>query len=287
MKLSKHVMWGAAGSLSLLVTYFLIVGSLRGAGYAISNFIELKYYMIPLVAGFGAQSYLFSVVRSQKKAMATGGVSALSMAACCAHRATDILPFLGASAIGVFVLQYQKTFLAIGIFSNALGILYMIDNAKKSGIVFGGHLSNLANIDFKKSLIAVSLLGMAAIAFTAMPGITAEPPKDVPLDSVSLTQGDVTFEVRPTMWAKNSVKFEVSGNTHTEELDFDYSNAALLSGQEKLRPSSWSGPSGGHHLNGILEFPPMMETPKTITLSLGKIGKSEWSFEWDTSPYFS
>src|SRR3990167_6283609 len=118
----KHVVYGVAASALLLFLYFSIVGLLQGMNYAVTRFIELWYFMVPLVIGFGIQIGLFSCIHSAAKAggkaaAASGGMSTGSMIACCAHHVTDVAPLLGATALGLFLVQYQSAFLVIGLVS--------------------------------------------------------------------------------------------------------------------------------------------------------------------------
>ena len=114
----KFVLKGLAASFSLL----------GGVNFALNNFVKLWYWMIPLVTGFGIQIGMFFYVKEQMhkkataQAAASSGVSATSMVACCAHHIADIAPFLGITALGLFLTKYQSTFLLMGIFSNILGM---------------------------------------------------------------------------------------------------------------------------------------------------------------------
>ncbi len=145
----KSVIYGILASLSLITLYLIIVSLFQGLYYAITRFVELWYLMTPLVIGFGIQIGLFTYIRNFMKMSAgttgaCGGISATSMVACCAHHVTDVIPILGASAVGVFLLQYQPVFLGFGIVSNIAGIIVMMNLAKKSRVKF--------NIDGKKLL---------------------------------------------------------------------------------------------------------------------------------------
>ena len=124
----------------LLMMYFLVVGGLQGFGYAFERFIELWYFMMPLIAGFGFQISLFSHIRISCRegtgsAAATTGVSTASMIICCAHHITDIIPILGVAALGLFFVEYQSAFLVIGIVSNIIGIVFMLNIAMIAGII--------------------------------------------------------------------------------------------------------------------------------------------------------
>ncbi len=97
--------------------------------------------MVALTGGFGIQAGLFSFIRQsirERRASATGSVaasgaiSAGSMAACCAHHLTDILPFLGLSGVAIFLTDYQIFFIIIGVLSNAVGIAIMLETIQRA-----------------------------------------------------------------------------------------------------------------------------------------------------------
>ncbi len=51
----KSVLFGALGSVALFLVYFLILTLLNSADHAFTQFIDLWYYMTPLIVGFGIQ----------------------------------------------------------------------------------------------------------------------------------------------------------------------------------------------------------------------------------------
>ncbi len=137
----KSAIYGILASISLVTLHLIIVSLFQGVNYAISRFVELWYLMTPLVIGFGIQFGLFTYIRNFMKmssgtTSACGSISTTSMIACCAHHVTDVIPFLGASALGLFLLEYQPVFLILGIVSNIAGITVMTNLAKKSGVKF-------------------------------------------------------------------------------------------------------------------------------------------------------
>jgi hypothetical protein len=61
-----------------------------------------------------------------------GGISGgTAMLACCAHHATDVLPFLGLSAASLLIAQYQVPILITSLVINISGILFMIFSIDK------------------------------------------------------------------------------------------------------------------------------------------------------------
>lgn len=123
----KSIFWGALAGIALLGLYFLVMGLGSGSwDYTIRELLRLKFWVAPLILGFGIQVGLFSYLRSCGAAMATGaGTSSLAMLACCAHHITDVLPVIGLSAATIFLVQYQEWFLGLGILSNLTGIYLM------------------------------------------------------------------------------------------------------------------------------------------------------------------
>ena len=55
-----------------------------------------------------------------------GGVSATAMVACCAHHVTDVLPLVGLTAAATFLAEYRLAFMAIGLGTTILGIVFML-----------------------------------------------------------------------------------------------------------------------------------------------------------------
>ena len=156
----KSVIYGILGSMSFVALYLIIVSLFQGINYAISRFVELWYLMTPLVIGFGIQFGLFTFIRNFMKMSpgttgACGGISTTSMIACCAHHVTDVIPIIGASALGIFLLEYQPVFLIFGIVSNIAGITVMMNLAKKSGVKFNIDRKILLQIIFGAVVIAL------------------------------------------------------------------------------------------------------------------------------------
>lgn len=76
--------------------------------------------------GFGVQWALFAKLKQGKTMMAGNSVvSGAGMVACCAHHAVEALPFLGLAGAALFLVNFQKELLVVGITSNLLGISYL------------------------------------------------------------------------------------------------------------------------------------------------------------------
>ena len=135
--MKKPIIYGIISGIILLAVYFAILSLANSADHAISQFFSMWYFILALAIGFGVQVSLFTYVRSYKNALAatsvsvSGGVSTTSMAACCAHHISDILPIIGFSAAAIFLVKYQLVFILIGLFSNLIGINFMLHTMKK------------------------------------------------------------------------------------------------------------------------------------------------------------
>ncbi len=102
--MKRHILIGIGATLLLLSVYVGIITWAEGFEHAVTQTVDLWYWVAALAAGFGVQAGLFSFLRHglrQRKASTTasvatsGSVSAGSMIACCAHHVTDVLPITG------------------------------------------------------------------------------------------------------------------------------------------------------------------------------------------------
>lgn len=124
---------------ALIASFYLgILTWLQGWDYASSQFIRDRWYVIPIILGFGVQAALYSVLRFRlfipitsmhgtgNVMGASGGTSATAMVACCIHHVADVLPILGLSAAASFLTRYQRPFMLIGLVMNLIGIGIML-----------------------------------------------------------------------------------------------------------------------------------------------------------------
>jgi Cu+-exporting ATPase len=141
--MQRHILIGVGASILLFLVYMGIITLAEGIEHALDQTAMLWYWVLALAIGFGIQAGLFSFIRQglqERKASATasvatsGGVSAGSMAACCAHHLTDVLPLLGLSGLAVFLASYQVLFIIIGILSNVVGITIMLESMQRHGL---------------------------------------------------------------------------------------------------------------------------------------------------------
>lgn len=274
---SKFVLFGLLASISLLAFYFIISSIFGGFNFAIENFIQLWYWMVPLIIGFGLQIGMFFYVKEEmhKKAMAEAatstGISTTSMIACCAHHISDIAPFLGITALGLFLTKYQSTFLLGGILSNILGITYM---------------ASMTNIKFSKSklrivfysLLIISIVAVSASYFYISRSEGLLTTKQNPLQTLTSNKNNVEFSITPL----STSEFDISINTHSVSLGFDLKEISKLEDNlgNLYKPVSWDGaPPGGHHRSGTLKFQQIDRNAKSIKLTITDSTARE--FTWD------
>lgn len=145
----KHVVIGAIGGILLLTIYFGILTIANSFSHAIEQFLGFWYLITTLVTGFGIQVGLYSYIWDSMSAIAarvrgdvaaTGGISTGSMIACCIHHLTDVLPIIGLSALAVFTAKYQISLMVLGILSNVVGVMIMLNIIQKNGLYERGTL---------------------------------------------------------------------------------------------------------------------------------------------------
>ncbi len=137
--------------MALLGAYIGILTIANSPDHAVKQFVLLWPWFSALTIGFGIQTGLFSYVRrlhkvrhisraaSTKAITATGGISVTAMAACCAHHLSDVFLLIGLSGVALFLGDYQKIFLLLGVFSNIVGITLMLHMMQKHELLKTGH----------------------------------------------------------------------------------------------------------------------------------------------------
>ena len=160
--LTKPILFGVVGGMTLLIIYWLILSIANSFNHALSQFFDMWYWIVLLTIGFGTQIGLYTYIKnavklkSIKRATSTvatsGGMSAVSMVACCAHHLTDVLPLLGLSAAAVFLNKYQTLFIILGILSNIIGINLMLKIVQEHRLYIpNGSFDKLSKISMKKA----------------------------------------------------------------------------------------------------------------------------------------
>ncbi len=141
--MKRHILVGAGAAALLIIVYLGIITLAEGLTHALGQTAELWYWVLALAIGFGVQAGLFSFIRQgirERRAAATGSVaasgsvSAGSMAACCAHHLSDVLPLLGLSGVAIFLVRYQLFFIIVGVLSNIVGITIMLETIQRHGL---------------------------------------------------------------------------------------------------------------------------------------------------------
>ena len=139
----RHILVGVGAAVLLIIVYLGIITLAQDLAHALEQTTELWYWVLALAGGFGIQAGLFSFIRQgirERRAATTGsvaasgGVSAGSMAACCAHHLSDVLPLLGLSGVAIFLVRYQLFFIIVGVPSNIVGITIMLETIQRHGL---------------------------------------------------------------------------------------------------------------------------------------------------------
>jgi len=143
--MKKHIIIGVGAAILLLLVYAGIITLVQDWQHTVEQTAKLWYWVLLLASGFGIQAGLFSFVRdnlrnrkvqaSNTASVATsGGVSAGSMAACCAHHLSDVLPLIGLAGLTAFLVKYQLLFIVLGVLSNVVGITIMLETIQRYGL---------------------------------------------------------------------------------------------------------------------------------------------------------
>lgn len=99
----------------------------------------------------------------------------------------------------------------------------------------------------------------------------------------SSTVKGVTLKVVPRAPDGKSWAFDLTFDTHTQELSDDPTeNAVLIADGKHYAPGAWRGdPPGGHHRKGSLHFAPIMPSPMSVELQIRRPGETApRSFRW-------
>lgn len=103
-------------------------------------------------------------------------------------------------------------------------------------------------------------------------------------DSQTSSMGAVEVAAQPVQLEKNGgqVSFSVALNTHSVELDFDFTKIMYLTDDNNNRYDAleWAGNSGWHHVSGDIIFSELDPDAKAVTLHITQIENTTTSFEW-------
>jgi Cu+-exporting ATPase len=126
---------GIIAAVILLAFYVTIVGLAQGWGQAMQLLRQDAYLVAPITLTFGVQvglyTYLRAIIRARSRSGgaitgASGATSTAAMAACCAHRVADLLPFLGLSAAAGFLAAYKVPFMVFSLAVSLFGIAVIL-----------------------------------------------------------------------------------------------------------------------------------------------------------------
>lgn len=92
---------------------------------------------------------------------------------------------------------------------------------------------------------------------------------------------EVSLEPKEPLIGKEMV-FEMAINTHSGDLGYDWTEIAKIkdNGGNEYKVVSWTGETGGHHLNGELVFEPLKIGAKEIVLTIMDVDGISESFVW-------
>lgn len=178
---TRGILWGLAAALAMLGVYFGVLWAANSLEHALGELRALWGWMVPIVVGFGVQVGLFVYARGATRGhmahahgiMASGGISTVSMVACCAHHVTDVLPFVGLATASVFLAQYRPIFLAAGLASNAVGLAYMLRLLQQHRLSPDppSLLTHVLRFPFARAfpwLVALAVLGFSVVLVTEL-----------------------------------------------------------------------------------------------------------------------
>ncbi len=164
----KEVRNGFIAFVFLLAFYILVNYAAAGYEGVIWNLRGYWMYVFPISAGFGLQIALYTHIKSYRescKSIATGGISAGSMVACCLHHVTDAVPLLGVG-ISYFLTLYTEFFLLIGVLSSVVGVVWMLSTIQKNALFEdSSFLAKIMFVDYEKLKIVVLIFSVLIAAW--------------------------------------------------------------------------------------------------------------------------
>lgn len=96
--------------------------------------------------------------------------------------------------------------------------------------------------------------------------------------------GAVEVEVIPkNLRVGEEIVFELSLNTHSVELDYEYTSIASLRDNlgDNYKTLNWDGGKSGHHVNGQLTFESLKDGVESVSLELYGIDNQTNIFTWE------
>lgn len=150
----------------------------------------------------------------------------------------------------------------------------------------------MRNLGIILSAILIFLIGLWLVSIFRISPVSVKDNDQMQKDQIQKKtyqtqkseQNEISVEVTPISLRPNfDLKFKVVLDTHNVELDYDLMKIAKLTDDKgrNLKPLSWSGGSGGHHLSGELIFPAISKEVKFLELTISSIERSDRKFRWD------
>lgn len=103
-------------------------------------------------------------------------------------------------------------------------------------------------------------------------------------------QGSVTVEITPENLNElgDTLVFDVSMDTHSVDLSMDLAQLAVLTTDtgKTVQAIQWDAPSGGHHVEGKLSFPSildgknLLDGASNITITINNVDAPARTFTW-------
>lgn len=129
----------------------------------------------------------------------------------------------------------------------------------------------------------LSMTLLLAAAFAAAGAASAGPAS---LGPVTTNEAAVAVKVTPRTVTGAIWEFEVSFDTHSQDLKDDLLKTAVLVGGDgsPVPPLEWRGaPAGGHHRSGVLRFAAPSPAPARIELRISRAGEPKARiYNWST-----
>lgn len=127
------------GAAALIGLYLGVVSLAGGPSHALSLLWNDRFFVAPIVLGFGTQAALYARLRILARraraqgamTAAGGGISTVGMVACCAHHVADVLPVLGLSAAAAALASWKVPLLLVGLAANLAGIALALRALRK------------------------------------------------------------------------------------------------------------------------------------------------------------
>ncbi len=142
---------------------------------------------------------------------------------------------------------------------------------------------------FKAILLFVIILGIVIILVVGFRSFapTLSPNKsntNTVYQSQTNEKGAIVVEATPlSLTRRDNTSFTITFTTHSGNPVYDIATTSKLTDDKgnTYKALSWTGGKGGHHVSGILTFPPISKEAKFVTLTIPQIDNFDRVFSWD------